>query len=245
MGSRPNEWAVLAERTYPLFMLGRWNEVLATGDEFTEEQIGAGGVMLSLLQSAVEVYLRRGELTGARRMLSMFSRIEDSTDVQELAAYLGSRSALRRAEGKLHDALADAERTIETGRTLGVAHQAVKQAIVEGIEAALELGDTEKVEDLLAHVETVPQGSRPPYLDAHATRIRARLEHDDAKYEEAARLFRALDISFWLAVTLLERAELTGDEASLAEAREIFQRLEARPWLERATREAAGAEVPA
>ena len=32
----------------------------------------------------------------------------------------------------------------------------------------------------------MPPGSRPPYLDAHAKRIRARLERDEAKYEEAA-----------------------------------------------------------
>ena len=42
LGNRPYEWAVLAERTYPLFMLGRWDEAIATGDEFTEERIGAG-----------------------------------------------------------------------------------------------------------------------------------------------------------------------------------------------------------
>ena len=30
IGSRPQEWAVLAERTYPLFMLGRWDEAQAT-----------------------------------------------------------------------------------------------------------------------------------------------------------------------------------------------------------------------
>jgi len=245
MGSRPNEWAVLAERTYPLFMLGRWDEALGTSEEFTEEQIGSGGVMLSLLQSAVEVYLRRGELAGAQRMLSMFSRIEESADVQELAAYLGSRSALRRAEDKLQDALADAEKTIETGRTLGVAHQAVKQAIVEGIEAALELRDTDKVEELLAHVESVPQGSRPPYLDAQAKRFRARLDGEAAGYETAAAGFRELGILFWLGVTLLEHAELTADEESLAEAREIFEELKATPWLERASALAVPVDAPA
>ena len=38
-GDRPREWAVLAERTYPLCMLGRWDEAQATSDEFTQEQL--------------------------------------------------------------------------------------------------------------------------------------------------------------------------------------------------------------
>jgi ATP/maltotriose-dependent transcriptional regulator MalT len=235
MGSRPFEWGILAERTYPLFMLGRWDEVVAEGDEFTQEQIDAGSVVLSLLQSVVEVHLRQGDLDSARRTFAMFSRLEESTDRQDLACFFGSRSALRRAEGKLREALADADATIEAGRTLGVNQQAVKQAIVEGVEAALELGDAAKAEELLAHVESVPQGSRPPYLDAHAKRVRARLEGDDAKFEEAASIFRRLSIPFWLAVTLLEQAELTGDEEPLAEAREIFEGLKATPWISRAT----------
>jgi class 3 adenylate cyclase/tetratricopeptide (TPR) repeat protein len=235
LGDRPREWATLAERTYPLFMLGRWDDVLATSNEVTQEQVDAGGLVISLLQSAVEVHLRQGDLDAARRVAAMFSRLEDSTDLQGFTCYHGSRSAVRRAEGKLREALADAEATIEAGRTLGVNQQAVKQAIVEGVEAALELGDAAKVEELLAHVESVPPGSRPPYLDAHAKRVRARLERDEARYDDAASIFRRLGIPFWLAVTLLERSELTGDEESLAEAREIFEGLKATPWLERAS----------
>src|SRR5207248_11314401 len=39
VGSRPWEWAVLAERTYPLWMLGRWDETIATSEDFGEEQV--------------------------------------------------------------------------------------------------------------------------------------------------------------------------------------------------------------
>jgi hypothetical protein len=174
----------------------------------------------------------------------MFSRLEGSTDRQDLTCFHGSRSALRRVEGKHREALADAEATIEAGLVLGINQQAVKQAIVEGAEAALELGELDKVEELLALVESVPPGSRSRYLDAHAKRFRARLEADAAKYDEAASIFRRLDIPFWLAVTLLEKSELTGDEESVAEAREIFEGLKATPWLERAAMSAT-ARVPA
>jgi len=239
LGNRPEEWAVVSERTYPLFMLGRWDEAIAAGAEFTEDQLFAGGVMLSLLQSGVGIHIERGELDEARRVLAMFSRIENSTDLQDRAVYLGARTSLHRAEGRLQETLADAEATIETAATLGMSFQTVKQAVVEAIEAALSLGDSAKAEELLASVEEIPAGSRPPYLDAQTKRFRARLGGDAAGYAAAAARFRELDIPFWLAVTLLEQGERSG----LAEAREIFARLGATPWLERV--DAAGAATAA
>ena len=232
MGDRPTEWATLAERTYALFMLGRWDEARAGSEEFTAEQIVAGGVMLSLLQVGVEINVQRGELDEARRVFAMFEHLEESSDVQDQTVYLGSRACLRRAEGRLREALADGEATIETGRTLGVSFQAVKQGIVEALEAAFALGETARLEELLISIESVPPGSRAPYLDAQARRFRARLAGGDRSgYEAAARQFRELDLPFWLAVTLLEQ----GGAAGLAEAREIFERLEAAPWLDRVT----------
>ena len=236
-GHRPYEWAVLAETTYALSMLGRWDEALGVGDEFTKEQIDSGGVVLSLLQSGVDIHIQRGELDEARRLFSLFARLDGSTDVQDRAVFLSTRAALHRAEGRLHEALADGEATIETASTLGIAFQGVKWAVVEAIEAALELGESAKAEELLTTIESIHTGSRPPYLDAQARRFRARLAGDAAGFRAAAARFRVLGIPFWLAVTLLE----LGEEPGLAEAREIFERLGAAPWLERA---AAAAPAP-
>jgi len=242
LGHRPYEWATLAERTYPLYMLGRWDEAQAASEEFTQEQIDSGGVVLSLLQSGVEIHIQRGELDGARRIFSMFSRLEESTDVQERSCYLCSRASLRRAEGQPQEALADSEATIETGRILGIPFQAVKQGIVEALEAAFALRESAKIEELLVSIETVPPGSRPPYLDAQARRFRARLDGDPSGFAVAEVAFRNLSLPFWLAVTQLEHGEWLAaqgraDEAEplLTEAREIFERLEAAPWLERVT----------
>ncbi len=233
LGSRPQEWAVLAERTYPQFMLGRWGEALAVIDEFTQEQIDSGGTVLSLLQTGVAINIHRGQLEPARRVFSMFSRLEGSSDLQELTIFTSVRASLHRAEGQLSEALADAEATLDSLEVMGITPQAVKQGIVEAVESALALGDKAKAEEVLALVETVPPGTRPPYLDAQAKRFRARMAGDPAGYEAAAAGFHALEIPFWLAVTLLEHGELTGSEESLDEAREIFERLEATPWLER------------
>jgi hypothetical protein len=216
-------------------MLGRWDEALAIGAEFTQEQILAGGVVLSLLQTGVSINVERGDLDAARRVFEMFSHLEQSTDVQDLTVYLSSRAALHRGEGQQQEALADAEATIETaGATLPLSFQSVKQAVVESIEAALALGESAKVEKFLESIETIPAGTPSPYLAAHARRFRARMADDSAGLAAAADQFRSLGLPFWLAVTLLEHAEASGDESQLVEAREIFEELKAGPWLDRA-----------
>ncbi|HUK97787.1 MAG TPA: adenylate/guanylate cyclase domain-containing protein [Gaiellaceae bacterium] len=245
MGSRPQEWGVLAERTYPLFMLGRWDEAHAVALDVTQEQVDAGGTMLSLLQSAVEIEVQRGDLEGARRVLQMFSRLEDSPDRQELGSFLGARAAFRRAEGKLHEALADADATIEASSTFGLDSQGGKQGVCESLESAFALGDTAKVEAVIASIEAIPPGTRPPFLDAQARRFRAKLTGDGGGFALAVARFRELELPFHLAVTLLEQAELGSDDAELLlEATEIFGRLRATPWIERSRRAAsAGALV--
>ncbi|MGZ4287313.1 MAG: AAA family ATPase [Solirubrobacteraceae bacterium] len=233
LGSRPNEWAVLAERTYPLYMMGRWDEALTVIEGFTQEQIDSGGTVLSLLETGVQINIHRGQVDRARDVFAMFSRLEGSSDLQDLTSYTCSRAALHRAEGRWKEALADAEATIKADHMTGIAAQSVKQGIVEAIEAALVLDDSQKVEELMAKIQAVPPGTRPPYLDAQARRFRARIDGDPSGYAAAEAAFRELDIPFWLAVTLLEHGELTADESLLAAAREIFQRLEASPWLDR------------
>jgi len=233
-GDRPGEWSVLAEMTFPLYMTGRWDEALTVIEELTEEQARSGAMFLSLLSGVFEIHLARGEFDEARRLFTLFSRLEGSADVQEQACHLAATAALSRAEGRFSDALEAGKAATETGETLGVGHQAVEQGFVEALEAALALGERERGRELLTAIDTIPPGRRPPYLEAQAQRFRARLDGDPAGYEAAVARFRELRIPFWLAVTLLEHAELTGDEASRAEAREIFEQLRATPWLERA-----------
>lgn len=60
--------ASVAERTYPLWMLGRWDEVVRTEGGTDKEMLDAGGVVISLLQSAVDIYIQRGQLDEARRV---------------------------------------------------------------------------------------------------------------------------------------------------------------------------------
>ena len=147
------------------------------------------------------------------------------------------------------EALADADQAIEAGATLGYGGQAAKQAVVAGVQAAMALGDTAKVEALLSMVEEASPGLRSPFLEGQAHRFRAMLHGDAGRYEAAEALFREFRLPFWLAVVQLEHAELLArggrrDEAAplLDEARETFEGLRAIPWLERT--EAMGAREP-
>jgi class 3 adenylate cyclase/tetratricopeptide (TPR) repeat protein len=247
-GSRPEEWGGIAERTYPLLMMGRWDEVLATTDTFTQEQVGSGGVVLSVLQCGVEVNVYRADLDEARRIVELFRHIEHSVDLQDRACWLAAQASLRLGEGRLEEALAAGEATIEMGPSMGYDFQAIKQGVTDALEAALGLGNTAKAEELLAWIDQIPLSGQAPYLQAQRLRFRARLAGDPAKLAAAAEHFRSLGVPFWQAVTQLDHAELLGAgpaaEASRAQAREIFERIGARPWAERASRERA-AEVVA
>jgi class 3 adenylate cyclase len=237
-GNRRFEWATLAERCYPLQMMGRWDEVLATREEFTEEQFNSGGVLLSMLQAGVEIYCRRGALDEARRLLSQFARLEESSDVQDRGCYLATVAALARADGKLEEAVEAGIETLSTVETMGPSFQAVKHGIVDALEAALALGDSGRAEEIFGFIDGLTPGVRPPYLDAHAQRLRARVAGDAKGLESAAARFRALGIPFWLGVTLLEQADASGNTEEArrlrSEAGEIFERLGATPWVERA-----------
>jgi len=247
-GSRTGEWGVLSETSYPLFMLGRWDDAVAVFAEVPEERL-LDGLTLSFLSAVLEVQVHRGQTADASRLLSHYDSLRDSADLQSRTMFLAAAAAVARADGRLEDALRIGVEAAEisSSRTTD-ATQAVKQGLVEAVEAALALGDARRAEELVASIEAVPSGLRSPYLDAQATRFRARLAAEDdapALFEAAAKRFRELKIPFWLAVTLLEQGELTGDASLLGEAREIFERLEARPWLERIEAALSHAKVTA
>jgi len=234
-GSRPHEWAILAERTYPLWLLGRWDEVLAVALEITEEQIKAGGVMLSLLQSGTGIYIARGDLDAARRLHEIFAFLDGSSDVQDQSTYGAVRAMLFRAEGRLAEALETGARTIESVGVLGPTFQGIKHGVLDAIEAALALGERARADELFAFVDGLSPAERSPYLVAEVARIRARVSEDAAGLIAAADAFGKLEMPFPRAVALIEHAELTGDHDSRTEALEIFTQLRATPWIERAT----------
>jgi hypothetical protein len=155
-----------------------------------------------------------------------------SEDVQARSGYLFAEGHVLRAEGKPREALSSVERV--TAGSLGVTFLTVKLSLVEAMEAAFALGDSDKLEELLGSVDALRPGDRPRLLEAHAHRFRSKMNGDEAGYRAAETLFRELELPFWLAVTLLEHGEAVGSEALLVEAQALFADLGATPWLERA-----------
>ena len=242
-GDRPYEWYTLAETSYALFMLGRWDESDARARE-----IPIGPRMLSdyasLLTGPLQLLVHRGELEDARAMLSHFEPMEGSSELQVRGIYAAAEASLLLAAGRPGDALAAADRLFETLEVRGMGVQDAKQAIPVALEAALVLGERGRVEEILGRIESLPAGLRPPYLNTVALRFRARLSGDDPSaetgYEAAIAELHELEMPFHAAVVELELAEWlvahdrrNDGEMPLARARETFERLRATPWIER------------
>jgi predicted ATPase/class 3 adenylate cyclase len=252
-GSRRNEWFALGEITYALTMLGRWDEAMARFGDLPEETRGRDEIS-SVLGGPLEVCVQRGALAEAEELLAPFEALRGSSSVQSQITHHTAQAAVLLASGRFDEALTAAERSVAARDALGIAHQDVKHAIRYALEASLALGRRDRAEELVALVESLPVGLRPPFLDATAHRFRARLAGDspaaDVDFLSAASGLRRLELPFHLAVVLLEHGEWLAahgrhEDASalLTEAHDIFDRLAATPWLERTG--AARAETPA
>jgi tetratricopeptide (TPR) repeat protein len=258
VGDRTREWFALSEMTYALTMIGRWDEALARLEELPRDRIGIDTSLLSPANGPLELYIHRGQLDEASALLTSFSAFDQNDDLQARGTYEVGLSAVRLAEGNPREALAVAEQAFRIQEVLGIAAQQAKLALLHAIEAAVALGEQARADELLTLVEDQPIGLRPPFLDAHAHRFRARLAGDDPSadrlFTTAAARLRELELPFYLAVVRVEHGEWLiaqgrrdDAEGFLGEADEIFARLGARPWLERAAAARSGeaAEVSA
>jgi hypothetical protein len=248
VGDRIWEEAFLGGPISALCLLGRWDEALARCAELDELSGDSPRTSGAVAAFVIMIECWRGNIAEARRRLGLSSWMQEG-DVQSWTEYRLHEAQILRAEEKPHEALEALEPVVAT-EEVGITFLTKKLAVVEALEAAFECVDTRKLEELLVMIESLRPGERPPLLDAHARRFRAKLSGDLSGFTEAASRFRKLDMRFWLAVTELEHAERLlelgqDSEAAplLAEAREIFEQLEARPWLERAT--ALGDKLPA
>jgi len=243
---------MLLDSTYPLLLLGRWDEATARVAEVPESELEGGGA-LSLLGSVPELEAARGHIEKAEWALALGARYEHSADVQERASHAAARATVLRAAGRDADALGAAEEAIAMADILGWGSQVTKQGLVDAIEAALALGKLDRAETLVALIEDRPAGAATTYLRAHASRFGARLSAEgevEPRMKWTAASFRELGLPFWTAVAELELGEWLGlqgreqeAEAPLARARDEFRRLGAMPWLERVQAAGAGLEM--
>jgi hypothetical protein len=250
----------LAGQVYVHYALGNWDTVLEHIPELLTEEVEAVRVALSaMLIPAVGVYLHRGELGEAKRIVDHLATLATSADAQERASFAAGQARLLLGNGDAAAAVDTAEAGLELREALGMTTEFMKELFVAAAEGAFALGDHAKVEEVLAAVEGQPPGRISQAYQAHASRLRARLAVERSQTDEAERrfkgaagLFREIVSPFYLAVTQLEHGEWLvaqgrNEEAEplLAEAREVVERLQATPWLERVTASATEERVTA
>jgi tetratricopeptide (TPR) repeat protein len=234
---------------YPQVALGEWDDVLDIAEALPQDVIEDNRIAYNgFLCTIPSIRVRRGELDEAKTSHAVFGDVEVSDDMQERTTAAAGAAIIARAEGRFEDALRYAERALEARSELGIGHEAMKDAFVEGVESAISLGRSDAAEGILSIAAAIPPGRQSPYLDAQSRRLRARISslQGDAGlvepgYKSAIGMFRELETPFWLAVALLDSAEWLVSEGRtddarplLDEARELFERLRAAPWLERA-----------
>ena len=248
-GDKRWESGLLANTLAPLFFAGRWDELLEHVADFAPSS--GVGIFIGDAGVAAVVHAHQGDLVRARALVDSASAQASSPDLQNRSIYWCWLAGVLRAEGDARQALAAAESALAAAEALTTAMVSVKLGLVEAIEAALDLGDEAKAEQLLEGIERLRAGETTPFFLAQTARFRARLASTgdlgrvDDLFREAATRFRRIGAAFWLAVSLLEHgewlvAQARPDEAGVAfgEAQEIFTRLSARPWLERLARAA-------
>jgi len=246
-GDRPRELGWLSGGIIDLVGAGRWDEAEAQAEEaLAAPELPSIAWAAAGLADLIPVFIHRGRLGQARGFLTALPG-QDSDNPETRLAYDLGHARLSRAEGNSAEALATAEQGLAAVAHLGLTRALVKQALVEAVEAALDVGEAAKAEELLGLVRRARPGQVTPFLRAHAARFASRLaalggdaESVEPGFLAAEQGFRELGTPFDLAVTLLEHAEWLvarerTDEAEglLAEAGEIFARLNATPWTER------------
>lgn len=199
------------------------------------------------------MHAHRGDLEAAAELVEAVGGVDMAEATEPRSARAAALAVLRRARGELEAAFAsaiDAFGATSSLEVLGLTNMRVKGALVLAADIALDPGDTERVDELLAVVQAARPGEVTPWLRTEAARLSARLaaardENDSVEpaFVAAEEILQRLEFGFDLAVVQLEHAEWLSaagrsDDAEplLAAAREMFAQLRAAPWLERAGR---------
>jgi predicted ATPase/class 3 adenylate cyclase len=247
-GDRSSELTALLGHLDPLMALGRWDEALAVADEArAAHELTMMPWASSRLVYSIPIHVRRGDVVAARRLIDE-ERARSDGDNDEIRAHVSCIEAeVLRAEGMHVEALAAARSSLALLPLLGLTNFGIKRALVQGVEAALDLGDPDTAGALLAIAVESSPGLVTRSLRGQVARLSARVsalqgDHDsvEAGFMTAIAEFRDLGAPFELGVSLLELAEWLDargrrEDAAVfgLESQVLFERLGARPWLDR------------
>jgi predicted ATPase/class 3 adenylate cyclase len=225
--------------------LGRWEEALARAEE-GEQSLASPRVRADVVNAA-PILCERGDPDAAEALLGRHRWAREAEQAELAAFYAAAEARLLRAQGRPAEAITAAARPLNQLSQVGITSMPVKRALVEALDAALELDDLGKTDELLAVIDALQPGELTPWLEAQRVRIHARLDvrrggddHVEHRFRTATMLFDEGRFVFHRAVTQAEHAEwLTSrgradeGEALRAAAHATFEQLGARPWLDR------------
>ena len=248
-GARDMEAFAAGNLMYVLTMTGRFDEAFQLGAEHLQAESDVPGVP-SLHGRLAVLEALAGNLQSAEEHLASSGSDEQSDDMQERAMCLAARAAVALARHDYEVALDAAGRAVDEALEGGVhvAHEAVRQAFPDALDAALAIPDLDRGERLVELLAKRPPGEVPPYLSAQVKRYQALLaaarDNDDDVEEglvASETSFRDLGYPYWVARAQLDRAEWLArldrlDESAelAADAAATFERVGATPMLARA-----------
>jgi class 3 adenylate cyclase/tetratricopeptide (TPR) repeat protein len=233
-----------------LLEMGEWDEaadMLAPGGEAdaiaeTVELVLWARVLLAAL---------RGDGSTAATLMARFTALRDSDDPEDLSALASGAALTAAAQDRPAEAFEHALEALSYLEVLGLAHEVMRWCWPLATRNALDRGDEDAVDRLLAVLPVELPGLLPPMLRAERLLVLARrgaAEGSDdagAAFESALTAMREMSPPHLLAQGLLDHAEYlaahsdpAGAAAAADEARAIGERLGCRPVIARA--EAAG-----
>jgi class 3 adenylate cyclase/predicted ATPase len=246
-GDRRGERWLMTQGLYNHLLLGRWDELIADAGAVASTSGDQWAIQAVSILPFVLAY--RGDVDGLATVT-----LSADTGWQELdLIMMAARGVMRREQGDLEGALADARTACLEVIGTSVSHLPLEFG--EAVETALAAQRPEVIRELLARFDELLPVQRIPLLDAEATRARGRLAALDGRPDEATQwlrrsidMFRELGCPFYRARAQLQYAEHVGADApegaaARDEAASTFAALGAAPLLGRAL--ALGAAVTA
>ena len=252
-GARTMEAFATSNLMYVLTMAGRFEEAYQIGTDL----LGSGEVVSAwkwgIFFRLATLDALRGNVEAARLDLSNIDKWTASDDPQDRATFAAAQSEVAMGEGDFRLALEASLRAFDEcfAGGLEVAHEAIRAAFPNAIDAALALGDLDEAERLVEMIATRPPGEIPPFLRGQISRAQALLENArgsrDDSFEQrllaAQEEFRVCGYPYSVARAQLDRAELLARRGRLDESERLaanagaaFETLGAAPMAARARR---------
>jgi DNA-binding SARP family transcriptional activator/class 3 adenylate cyclase/tetratricopeptide (TPR) repeat protein len=239
-------------------LTGHWHEADRIAAEFLDDDDERAGAEFVHYPLAILLALR-GDRDAAKARLDRIAAWESAGAAELRAVHRAATICLTLAEGGSEEALQQGWSLLSGAiDAFGIAHDAVRQAWPDTLEAAIQSGHLERAHGVLSLLSGRPKKDIPPYLLAHLLRGQALVaaaedRHDAVENDLRASIdgFRDLGYRYWLAVTQTDLAAWLGSrgrrgEAAtpLTEAIEALQAIDAGPALARAQAQIRAVTTP-